>query len=203
MNVKDEFSIDADALSLLSLWSSEAATYETSPSSGQASSGRYAEDVYAACPLSREGREIRIMVPEGAENPDDPLIASFRVISLDANRPHCFNALSYVWGDMGTDTVRCDLVDIAVTKNCWDALRRIRSLYNETIIWVDAICIDQTNTEKEHQIALMRDIFLRADTVYIWLDHETTAMRQIMQCLSPVPGSKGRVPASGQTVQEV
>lgn len=181
MDVKEDFSIDADALSLLSLWSSEAATYETSPSSGQASEGQYAADVYAACPLSKEGREIRTMVLEGAENPDGPLFASFRVISLDTNRLPCFNALSYVWGDKVTDTVRCDFVDIPVTKNCWDALRRIRNLYNETIIWVDAICIDQTNMEeKEHQVALMRDIYLRADTVYIWLDDETAAIRQTM-----------------------
>ena len=125
------------------------------------------------------------MVLKGADNPDDPLVASFRVLSLKPNETPYFNALSYVWGARGNETVRCDLADITATRNCWDALRRIRSLYNETVVWLDAICIDQTNPEeKAQQIELMRDIYRRVDTVYIWLDDETAAMRQTMQCLS-------------------
>jgi hypothetical protein len=37
-------------------------------------------------------------------------------------------------------------------------------------VWIDALCIDQSNvTERSRQVALMRDIFARADLVHVFL----------------------------------
>ncbi len=40
----------------------------------------------------------------------------------------------------------------------------------EAFLWVDAICIDQSNIlERSHQVALMGDIYRRAEKVIVWL----------------------------------
>lgn len=76
-----------------------------------------------------------------------------------------FEALSYTWGTINGDaslcsTIICDGSQIKVTRNCEDALRRLRREDGERVLWVDAICIDQKNDEeKAHQVAFMGSIY--------------------------------------------
>ncbi|PSN74825.1 hypothetical protein BS50DRAFT_452007, partial [Corynespora cassiicola Philippines] len=56
-----------------------------------------------------------------------------------------------------------------ITKNCGSALRQCR-LPHDRILWVDAICINQTNLEEqEQQVALMQDICKLAARVLVYL----------------------------------
>jgi len=58
-----------------------------------------------------------------------------------------------------------------VTRNCYSALLRLREL-GETKVWIDAICIDQTNNEEKcSQIPLMNYIYPAAKEVIVWLGH--------------------------------
>jgi hypothetical protein len=83
-----------------------------------------------------------------------------------------FKALSYVWGDLGVKvTILLDSKRYEVTRNCHGALLRLREL-GETRVWIDAICIDQTNNEeKAAQIPLMNYIYPVAKEVIVWLGH--------------------------------
>lgn len=83
-----------------------------------------------------------------------------------------FKALSYVWGDADvTAPILVDSKRYEVTRNCYSALLRLRGL-GETSVWIDAICIDQTNTaEKCSQIPLMNYIYPAAKEVIVWLGH--------------------------------
>ncbi|OSS55136.1 hypothetical protein B5807_01389 [Epicoccum nigrum] len=85
-----------------------------------------------------------------------------------------FEALSYVWGDYATtDTVVLDGQTVTVTQNLRCALRRLRHQTSTRLLWVDALCIDQTNTEeKSTQVPRMWAIFAFARQALIFLGDE-------------------------------
>src|ERR1700753_1696292 len=92
-------------------------------------------------------------------------------ISLDP-KPKClYEALSYVWGS--TDPpyfINCGNARIRITKNCHEALLRLRKRLKPRMLWVDAICIDQRSLqERNHQVRLMGHIYSKATTVIAWL----------------------------------
>lgn len=97
-----------------------------------------------------------------------------------------FAALSYVWGDCGelaaTHRIRIGQHDFKITKNCEMALTAIVQAYGPTIIWVDSICIDQSNLrERNHQVRLMGSIYEHAHTVFIWLGPDSALLRQSIE----------------------
>ncbi|KAK0725927.1 heterokaryon incompatibility protein-domain-containing protein [Lasiosphaeris hirsuta] len=65
--------------------------------------------------------------------------------------------------------------DFKIRKNLYDALKRLRSKYHDVYLWVDAICIDQSEkgkTEKEGQLAMMSIIYNSASNVCVWLGED-------------------------------
>lgn len=136
-------------------------------------------------PISTCSPEIRLLDLQKSDHTDDPLVGIFRTVSLDQETTPCYTALSYVWGALpSTQRTMIDLGigQLSITKNCYDALRQIRSLHGNTTIWVDSICIDQTSeAERHHQVALMGDVYARANKVYIWLGQETPGLRRALE----------------------
>jgi len=64
-------------------------------------------------------------------------------------------------------------VGFKVTTSLEIALRNIRRLDHAIIIWIDAICISQQDIkERNHQVAMMRDIYSKAAAVRAWIDQE-------------------------------
>ncbi|PQE15103.1 hypothetical protein CJF31_00007178 [Rutstroemia sp. NJR-2017a BVV2] len=64
------------------------------------------------------------------------------VVSLSTN-PR-YEALSYVWGDPhSTRSILIDGRSSRITESLEVALRRLRHLDQERILWVDAICVNQ------------------------------------------------------------
>lgn len=84
---------------------------------------------------------------------------------------HLYEALSYVWGsNKRSRTIRLNNCAFPVTENLYLALSRLRNRQLERILWVDAICINQSNRdEKTKQIPLMREIYAQAQHVIVWL----------------------------------
>ncbi|KAF4785083.1 hypothetical protein HER10_EVM0002441 [Colletotrichum scovillei] len=88
-----------------------------------------------------------------------------------------YDAVSYTWGDENGNSERChpiytdDHWDIIFqTKNCCDMLRYLRSSRGMKLIWIDAICIDQNNTdERSSQVAKMGQIYSRCSQVWAWM----------------------------------
>jgi len=84
-------------------------------------------------------------------------------------------ALSYTWGDSAsTKPITINGKRMDITENLWNALFHIRDSHKTQILWVDAICINQTNNEeKSAQVPLMSFIYSRAVEVVAWLgDHK-------------------------------
>ena len=60
-----------------------------------------------------------------------------------------------------------------IRPNLEAAMQRLESLYGNWYIWIDAICIDQSNNfEKGHQVSIMSHIYRRAMAIDIWLGEE-------------------------------
>jgi hypothetical protein len=95
-----------------------------------------------------------------------------------------YEALSYTWGDADiTVPILLHGIPHPVTINLELALRHIRYEDRPRIMWIDALCINQKDiSEKNHQVAQMREIFLDAEQVVVWLGEEGTAQSAINLC---------------------
>jgi Heterokaryon incompatibility protein (HET) len=90
-----------------------------------------------------------------------------------------YTALSYCWGDPASDEfLRLDsegaqVQSIAITENLHRALLAVwerRGEKQELRIWVDALCINQSDLyERSQQIQMMRQIYSRAEEVLAWI----------------------------------
>jgi hypothetical protein len=89
-----------------------------------------------------------------------------------SNKPH-YDALSYTWGDMKRKkSVTVNGKKMDVTENLHEALLSIRLPRETRTVWVDQICIDQSNIEeKNSQVPLMTVIYSRARNTLIWLGY--------------------------------
>ncbi|KAG7057205.1 heterokaryon incompatibility protein [Colletotrichum scovillei] len=90
-------------------------------------------------------------------------------ISLD-DRPK-YNALSYVWGNREAKAqVTVNGVQVTINKSLAGALRRIRHEREPTVIWADALCINQDDEdEKKYQIDLMHRIYGECENCLVWM----------------------------------
>jgi hypothetical protein len=88
------------------------------------------------------------------------------------NNPQ-FKALSYVWGnsfEKQSITVNHQLLE--VTNNLFAGLQRLRQPEEIVVIWVDAVCIHQSDLDERcQQVQLMGDIYSSAEEVLIWLGY--------------------------------
>lgn len=118
-------------------------------------------------------------------------------------------ALSYTWGDLqdcSKVTVRSvrtsdgvarhapDESYIPVTKNLIEALRHVRCDYDERFLWVDAICIDQSDDdealrERAWQVQAMHHIYAQATGVIIWLGTEADDSTYALESLHKLGSS--------------
>lgn len=57
--------------------------------------------------------------------------------------------------------------------NLWIALKSLRRVDDDIVLWIDAICINQIDVlEKNHQVARMGEIYKNATLVHVWLGPE-------------------------------
>jgi hypothetical protein len=128
---------------------------------------------YSYQPLS-PGKNIRVLILHPSQYLQDPIRCSLREITL-ARARWSYDALSYVWGSPERDChVYCNGCVLFVTPNCLSALRHLRRARQERILWMDAICIDQSSIlERNHQVQIMGDVYKFARKVLLWLGEGT------------------------------
>jgi hypothetical protein len=82
--------------------------------------------------------------------------------------------LSYVWGDVKDKTsIRINGKIAHVGKNLHSFLYHARQTLFFTHFWIDALCIDQSNTaERNQQVQQMGRVYSLAQTVLIWMGDE-------------------------------
>lgn len=134
---------------------------------------------------------IRILKLSPASTTSDPLHCALVQISLDTSPVHPFTALSYAWdAQIVSQPIQCDGGVLLITANCVAAMRALRKTDETVTLWIDSICIDQSNlAEKSMQVALMGQIYSLASSVMVWLgewDHAMVeAVRSLKNLLPP------------------
>ena len=100
---------------------------------------------------------------------DSPVEVQLVEVDL-AGKPE-YEALSYSWGDVKNKVgIICHGLRLDVTINCALALQYLRHKDQTRTLWVDAICIDQTNVaERNQQVRIMGDVYEMAQRVLVWL----------------------------------
>jgi hypothetical protein len=113
-------------------------------------------------------RQVRLMVLHPAVLFESPLECDLLCTELGALP---YEALSYVWGTGEfCHTLLCHGKALRVSRNLFRALHFLRRKSQKLVLWVDAVCINQSDAaEKETQIPLMRDIYSMATRSLIWL----------------------------------
>ena len=101
-----------------------------------------------------------------------------------------YEALSYAWGDAERDSI-CHCQDeissriFKVTGHLFQALRQLRQKDKNRRLWIDQICIAQTDQEeKPRQVRLMSTIYRQAEQVVVWLgpaDSETSLVFSLIE----------------------
>lgn len=126
---------------------------------------------YQYTPLPGQ-RYIRVLELHPAASDDEPLRGSLSDVSLDDSSLE-FEALSYVWGSGHDDEGTVDLgggQSLDLRPNLRDALYNLRRESTPRRLWIDALCINQSdNGEKGAQVMLMAEIYARCTSVLIWL----------------------------------
>lgn len=134
---------------------------------------------------------------------NDPLVATLYVAVIthaegfglvDKDEIVEFEALSYTWGDETlSHSLSCNDITIGITSNLSTALQKLRRSKEVRYLWVDAVCIDQSNyDEKARQIRNLRIVFRKAARVIAWLGEEgerTEAAVNVLRNASAAPGS--------------
>lgn len=118
---------------------------------------------------------IRLLeiLPPCANRPKD-IELRMRTFSLKLAEPMRYVAMSYAWGN---DSIRHLILvngwPLFVRTNIFRCLRHLRkrpALYCRRYIWIDSICINQSDhIEKGQQVAMMDRIFGKASFTLIWL----------------------------------
>ena len=144
-------------------------------------------------PLDWSKKEIRLLALDTSNSSDQvcgriihsKILSGSEHLDEGSDQVSGYEALSYEWGQppdikpvVGTSkrggfalsNVFLDGKQFGVRWNLYCALRQLRLPEKTRVLWVDAVCIDQTdNQERNHQVTLMRMIYTQANRVIVWL----------------------------------
>ena len=134
--------------------------------------------------LKTENEEIRLATLAPGDY-DDTIVIRLRIKSLSKSKAPNYEALSYAWGtDISPHNALVNGKAISISANLDSGLRHLRYEDKSRVLWIDALCIDQTDIlERNSQVQLMSCIYSEARTVLIWLGpsdgDDEEAMRKI------------------------
>ncbi|KAI0835320.1 heterokaryon incompatibility protein-domain-containing protein [Hypoxylon sp. FL0890] len=102
--------------------------------------------------------------------PSEPLITELIPASVDEADGQ-YEATSYTWGSPANPCrIKCNDFNLTIQRNAFDMLHDLRQRDEPRVVWVDAICIDQSNLEERaSQVSIMHHIYRRAKRVVVWL----------------------------------
>ncbi|PMD29117.1 HET-domain-containing protein [Hyaloscypha variabilis F] len=124
----------------------------------------FSKELPFAYPSLTKDNKTRLLILEPGSFDDE---LKCRLKSVDQLDEHNYEALSYYWGQRpGTITEMSSGQHIHITANCEAALRRLRLQNESRLLWVDAVCINQSDkAERSRQVEIMkRSIRVRTES---------------------------------------
>jgi hypothetical protein len=129
---------------------------------------------------------FRLLTLHSASEPSDPIRCSLQHALL--SEPLDYEAVSYTWGEVTTlypILVEHDWSELFVRINCYNMLHHLRHADHDRLLWIDAICINQTDLdERGHQVKSMDKIYKHASRVVVHLGEETPGSRILFEELA-------------------
>ena len=108
-------------------------------------------------PLDKESLEIRLLTVYPATNPSEvPVKCSLSHANLSQEPKPEYETISYTWGESTErKTIIVDNFRLEVPVSAERAIRRMRLRDRSRVLWIDAICVNQADTnEKNHQVRM-------------------------------------------------
>ena len=99
----------------------------------------------------------------------EPIAGCLEVVDLK-NEPD-YECVSYTWGDASDEeAILVDGEKVLIRRHLWEALRRMRLPTEPRALWIDALCISQSDLdEKAKQVHMIGKIVSLASSVLAWL----------------------------------
>ncbi|KAL8734051.1 MAG: hypothetical protein Q9166_001812 [cf. Caloplaca sp. 2 TL-2023] len=121
---------------------------------------------------------LLLLAPGIAQN---PLACSLMIVDIQ-NAP-AFEALSYSWGrEPASQPLWCDGWPMPIKMNLDLALRNLRLPNQARRLWVDALCINQADTdERSRQVRYMRLMYKYAARTIVWLGLKTPGLEDVFR----------------------
>lgn len=111
----------------------------------------------------------------------------------DLEKNPSYEALSYTWGDPEkVHAISMNGESFGITENVYTFLKRYRHETEPRTVWIDSICINQSDDdEKTAQVKMMGDIYSRSTRVVVWLGECDSAKMAVdlVKKLAPVMSS--------------
>jgi hypothetical protein len=154
---------------------------------------------YVYQPLDDATQSIRLIRLQPALNFESDVQCEIYHVTLDTQP--IYEALSYAWGDAKvTSPIFLESCPFQATVNLVSALRHLRHEDNTRTLWVDAICIDQSNIqERGHQVAFMAKIYSMAECDILWLgDDPHDDAEKTFKLIQNIGHTFNNLPAKGK-----
>ena len=130
--------------------------------------------------------------PAGDDLNDSGLSCGLEDCRLSDNP--AYEALSYTWGQpIFSEILKTHNGTLRITENLASALRGLRLKDQIRYLWVDAVCINQDDTEeKSRQVAMMGLIYETARQVICWLGQTDESVGDAIETLKQLAASASR-----------
>jgi hypothetical protein len=124
-------------------------------------------------PLDNSLAEIRLFDLQPGTT-EDAIEGDFQIRSLQ-DATLSYETLSYAWRDIdynesATRTIKISGQSAEISSTLFNAIKRLRHDEEVRCLWIDAICINQSDDdEKTQQVNMMRRIYKQCNQCAIWL----------------------------------
>jgi hypothetical protein len=121
--------------------------------------------------LRSDRREIRLLQLETMSKAHS---MRYKMVHASLQQAPEYSAVSYCWGAPvpigGLKEIYVNGLSVRIRPTLYSFLETLTIRYPGTSLWIDAICINQSDdSERNHQISIMGEIFGAAQEVLVWL----------------------------------
>ncbi|GME49245.1 Heterokaryon incompatibility protein [Neofusicoccum parvum] len=143
----------------------------------------------------RQFRLLRLHPGNHVLRKDAPWLIEYELVHVNADDPPPYEAVSYARGGAEhTQLIRTLPTNrtIAVTETVAQLLSRFKKSSSTGYLWIDQLCINQDNElERNHQVAMMGEIYSKAQRTLVWLGEADTDSNLVLGTLD-ILGSRSQ-----------
>ncbi len=140
--------------------------------------------------------EFRLFELESSKGGEGPPAGRLRIVDVDNPSLPDFQVVSYVWsattGNSGS--ILCDGEAVLAPPTLTAALRVVRHRTKRQLIWTDALCINQQDSEeKNRQVRMTPVIMSLAQAIMLYLGPESESTRAALELASQLMAAERAV----------